>query len=58
MTTREWLENLREGHVPNEPRAEQQLAALRKMALVERDERGYHLTPKGDELLNEWTRIA
>jgi len=55
MTTRDWLLALREGHVPNEPRADQQLAALRKLALIDRNPAGgYDLTPKADALLDEW----
>ena len=58
MTTRQWLEEIEQGRTPAAPRAVEQLAALRKMGMVERDEYEgtYHLTPKGEMLLAEWRK--
>lgn len=54
MTTREWLEHIERGAVPDTDRKDQHLASLRKMGFIGRDESGYHLTPKGDQVLAHW----
>jgi hypothetical protein len=54
MNTREWLEHIRDGEIPAERRQKEQLAALRKLALIDRDANGYHLTPLAEAMLNAW----
>ena len=51
MTTREWLEAIEVGRVPDVPRADERLAELRTAGLIGHDLLGPHLTRKGREWL-------